>query len=53
MEVKNSIGNGEAKELTCTTHRYELRAGWAGNAEGRGSAGWRTIKGRKKMGHLL
>ena len=24
-EVKNSIGNGEAKELTCTTHGHELR----------------------------
>ena len=26
-EVKNSTGNGEAKELTCTTHGHELR-GW-------------------------
>ena len=24
-EVKNSIGNGKAKELTCTTHGHELR----------------------------
>ena len=24
-EVKNSIGNREAKELICTTHGYELR----------------------------
>ena len=24
-EVKNSIGNGEAKELICTTHGHELR----------------------------
>ena len=32
-EVKNSMGNGEAKELTCTTHGYELR--WR-NAGGRG-----------------
>ena len=24
-EFKNSIGNGEAKELTCMTHRHELR----------------------------
>ena len=23
--VKNSIGNGEAKELTCMTHGHELR----------------------------
>ena len=31
-EVKNSIGNREAKELTCTTHAYELRRGdhWRG-----------------------
>ena len=26
-EVKNSIGNGEAKELICTTHGHEL-SGW-------------------------
>ena len=26
-EVKNSIENGEAKELICTTHRHELRGG--------------------------
>ena len=26
-EVKNSTGNGEAKELTCTTHGHELRGG--------------------------
>ena len=25
-KVKNSIGNGEAKELICTTHGHEL--GW-------------------------
>ena len=25
--VKNSIGNGEAKELICTTHGHELREG--------------------------
>ena len=24
-EVKNSIGNGEAKELICMTHGHELR----------------------------
>ena len=23
--VKNSIGNGEAKELICMTHRHELK----------------------------
>ena len=26
-EVKNSTGNGEAKELICTTHGHELRRG--------------------------
>ena len=24
-EIQNSISNGEAKELTCTTHGHELR----------------------------
>ena len=24
-EIKNHIGNGEAKELTCATHGHELR----------------------------
>ena len=27
-DVKNSIGNGEAKELTCMTHGHELSRGW-------------------------
>ena len=44
-EVKNSMRNGEAKELICMTHGHELR--W-GNAGGRGGAGQRRIKGRKK-----
>ena len=26
-EVKNSMGNGEAKELICMTHGHELRWG--------------------------
>ena len=26
-EVKNSIGNGEAKELICMTHGHELTGG--------------------------
>ena len=39
-EVKNSIGNGEAKELICMTHGHELRWGM-GNAGGRGmQGGW-------------
>ena len=47
--VKNSIGNGEAKELIYTTHGLELRGGecfWGCGA------GQRGIKGRKKMGHI-
>ena len=24
-DIKNSVGNGEAKELICTTHGHELR----------------------------
>ena len=45
-EGKNSIGNGEAKELICTTHGHELR-GWECQSEG-----WyktEGIKGRKKL----
>ena len=38
------MGNGEAKELICTTHGQELREG---NAGGRGDIGGRRIKGRK------
>ena len=30
-EVKNNIGNGEAKELICMTHGHELR--WEGGRE--------------------
>ena len=36
-EVKNSIGNGEAKELICRTHGHELRLG--GDAGGWGLQG--------------
>ena len=39
-EVKNTIGNGEAKELTCTTRGHELRQGremlGGGEVEGKG-----------------
>ena len=37
-EVKNSIGNGEAKVIICTTHGHELRVGDAGGrgVQGRG-----------------
>ena len=44
-EVKNSVGNGEAKELTCVTHGHELLGEefwW------KGGSGQRGIKGRKK-----
>ena len=36
-EFKNSIGNGEAKDLICTTHGHELRGG--GVLEGGGVQG--------------
>ena len=48
-EVKNSKGNGEARELIRMTHGHELR--W-GNAGGREDTGQRRIKGRKKMRQL-
>ena len=44
-EGKNSVGNIEAKEPICTTHGHELS--W-GNDGGRGYAGGRGIKERKK-----
>ena len=40
-EVKNSIGNVEAKELVCMTHGHELKGG---NVGGRGWAGWSGVK---------
>ena len=41
VEVKKSIGNGEAKELICMTHGHKLRCRDAG---GWGRTGWRRIK---------
>ena len=38
-EVKNSVGNVEAKELIRTTHGHELRAGNAGGREVQGGGG--------------
>ena len=35
-EVKNSMGNGEAKELIYMTHGHELRWGNDGGREGTG-----------------
>ena len=49
-EVKNSIGNGEAKELLCTTHGHKLKGG---NAGGNGGTRWMGIKGEKKNGTTL
>ena len=43
-DVKNSIGNGEAKELIYRTHGHELRRGIAG---GKGVTGCRVVKGEK------
>ena len=43
-EVKNNMGNGEAKQLICMTHGHELK--W-GNVGGRGCAGWSGVKGWK------
>ena len=45
-EVKNSMGNGEAKELVCMSYGHELK--W-GNDDGREGTGQREIKGRKKL----
>ena len=45
-EVKNSTGNGKAKELVCTTHGYELR--WGKMLEGRGY----SVEREKKVGQL-
>ena len=43
-EVKNSMGNGEAKEFICTTHGHELRGR---DARGQGGKGLKGIKGGK------
>ena len=40
-DIKNSIGNGVAKDLICRTHRHELREGIAG---GNGGTWWRRAK---------
>ena len=44
-EVKNSMGNGEAKDLIYMTHGHELRQR---DARGRDSTQQRGLKGRKK-----
>ena len=48
-EVKNSIGNEEAKELICTTQGHELR-GWGCYREGRY---WVGVGQRGKIGTTL
>ena len=50
-EVKNGIGNREAKEPICTMHEHELNIGGR-MPEGRRLQGRRRIKGRKKLGKL-
>ena len=47
-EVKNSVGNREAKEITCMTHGHELKA--VGECWREGGAGQRGRKGRKRNG---
>ena len=46
-EVKDSIGNGKAKELICMTYGYELQRGSA-----RGNRGTRWGSEGRKLGHL-
>ena len=49
-EVKNSMGNGEAKELICMTHGHELRGRgcwW------KGGTGQRGVKGRKNGTNII
>ena len=52
MEVKNSIGNGEAKEFRCTTYGHELGGGGVLVLEVLGMKEWRywaeVDKGKKK-----
>ena len=48
--VKNSMGNREAKELICTTHGHELR--W-GNDGRRGGTWQMKIKGRKNATNVI
>ena len=47
-EVKNSIGNVEAKELICISSGHELKGecGWKGECRAEGNKG-------RKMGQLL
>ena len=53
-EVKNSVGNGEAKEIICMTHGHKVSGDEgvrdAGRKGGRYQA--KGDKGEKKMGQL-
>ena len=49
-EVTNSIGNGEAKDLICTTQGHESRVG--GMMEG-GVCKVQGDKGKKKIGTIV
>ena len=46
-EVKNSIGNGVAKELICMTHGHDLKGELP---EGMGDTGWSGAKGKTVTG---
>ena len=48
-EVKNNIGNGEAKELIYMAHGHKLRGRMLMGGRGAGQKG---IKGREKMGQV-
>ena len=40
--VKNSVGNGEAKDLIYMNHGHKLKGGFL---EGKGGTGWKGDKG--------
>ena len=44
-EVKNGVGNGEAKELICMTHGHEPKGRNAGGREGAGEKGEKEKNG--------
>ena len=56
-EVKNSMGNGEAKELICMTRGHELRwrneLRWVNELRWGWGTMWRGIKGGKSEKTVL
>ena len=46
---KNDIGNGELKELICTTHGHELRIGECWRVGGQGGGEIKREKNRKTV----